>query len=249
MPPVPQGPYIRTGPEAGDGHYPPLSTDTYANLPATAKVRLASVPPGRAVDIVLDEDAPVLSGGGGGWTTTDRWGRKSFTSWSGVQPYRLSLSGLFVAKYHGVEDVEPFCDELDAMYAPRGDFNAPRHVRISGATPGVALEWLMADLVWKPSLRTAAGARRIAPFDLVLMEFVDPDSVIRPTKRAQDASNRRRQYTVKSGDTLASIAKRQLGDARRADDIRRANLPALRDARNLKAKMVILLPAGKAHKS
>lgn len=249
MSPVPQGPYVRTGPETRDGHYPPEVGMTYADLPSTAKMRLTSVPPGRRVDVMLDEDAPVMSGGGGGWIVTDRWGRKGITSWSGVQPYQLTFSALFDARWMGVADVEAFCDEIEAMYAPRGDFNAPRHIIVSGATPGADKTWVMADLQWKSSLRTADGRRRIAPFDCVLMEFVDPDSVIRPTKRAADASNRKRLYTVKAGDTLTSIAKNQLGDARLADDIRRANLPALADARSLKAGMQVLLPAGKLHRS
>lgn len=249
--PVPQGPYIRTGPEtaASPGSYPPEVGNTYADLPSTAKMRLTSIPPGRRVDLMLDEDPPNMSQGGGGWITTQRWGRKSITSWSGVEPYLLTFSALFDARWMGVGDVEAFCDEIEAMYAPRGDFNAPRHIRVSGATPGADKEWVMTDLQWKPSLRTADGKRRIAPFDCVLMEFVDPDSVIRPTKRAADASNRKRLYSVKPGDTLTSIAKSQLGDAKRADDIRRANLPALADARSLKKGMQILLPAGKLHRS
>lgn len=232
---------------------PPLIlTQNYADLPSTAKVGLRALPPlgTRPINFLLDDDAPVMSQpGGGGWITTDRWGRKAITSWQGVQPYQLEMSGLFVARYQGVEDVEAFCDELEFWYAPRGDFNAPRHVHVVGASPGTGKEWVITNLEWKPSLRTADGKRRIAPFDLTLMEFVDPDSVIRPTARAADASNRKRLYVVKPGDTLTSIAKNKLGDARLADDIRRNNLPALRDARSLKPKMTILLPAGKLHRS
>lgn len=234
---------------ANAGDYPPEVGNTYADLPSTAKVRLTSIPPGRRVDVILDEDAPVMAAGGGGWITTQRWGRKSITSWQGVEPYTLTFSALFDARWMGVADVEAFCDEIEAMFAPRGDFNAPRHIRVSGASPGTDKTWVMTDLQWKSSLRTAEGKRRIAPFDCQLLEFVDPDSVIRPTKRAADASNRKRLYTVKGGDTLTSIAKNQLGDAKRADDIRRANLPALADARSLKAGMQILLPAGKLHRS
>jgi hypothetical protein len=243
---------VRTpgAPDAG-----PFPNDSYADLPATAKVSLRGIPPGRDVRIILDEDAPVLSGGGGGWVTTDRWGRKSITSWSGCQPYSLTFSGILDARFMTTKDGKPADDierdvlDLEAWYAPRGDFNAPRHVQIVGASPGTDKTWLISDLAWKPSIRTFDGKRRIAPFDIVLLEFVDPDSVIRPTKRAQDASTRKRIYIVKPGDTLTSIAKNRLGDARRADDIRRANLPALGDARNLKKGMQILLPAGKLHRS
>lgn len=223
---------------------PPNVTENYSQLPANAKVTLTTIPPGREVKIILDEDPPVMTQTSGGWITTPRWGRKSITSWSGVDPYQLTMSGLFVARYQGVDDVELMIDELEAMYAPRGDFNAPRHVRVSGASPGTDKTWLLNGLNWKPSLRTADGSRRISPFDLILLEFVDPDEVIRPTKRAADASNRKRIYTVRQGDTLASIAKDRLGDARRADDIRRENLPALADARSLKQGMQILLPSG-----
>lgn len=231
---------------------PPLIlTENYAQLPPTAKIGLRAIPPigTQPIDFILDEFAPVMSGGGGGWIATDRWGRKSITSWQGVQPYTLTMSGMFVAKFQGVLNVEAFCDEIEKWYAPRGDYNAPRHVRVVGASPGTDKTWLINGLDWKPSLRTADGARRIAPFDLTLLEFVDPDEVIRPTKRAADASNRKRIYTVKAGDTLTSIAANRLGDARRADDVRRENLPALRDARSLKVGMQILLPAGKLGRS
>jgi nucleoid-associated protein YgaU len=228
---------------------PVLPSEVYAKLPSTAKIGLRSIPPGRSVDLILDADPPVMSGGGGGWQVTPRWGRKGLTSWQGVDPYTLTFTALLDAKFAGKEDVESDVDELEAMYAPRGDFNAPRHLRVVGASPGTDKEWLFTGLVWQSSLRTSDGKRRIAPCEITLMEFVSPDSVIRPTKRAQDASNRKRLYTVKAGDTLTSIAKKQLGDASLADDIRRENLPALRDPRSLKAKMVILLPSGKLHKS
>lgn len=228
---------------------PVIPNENYAKLPPTAKIGLRSIPPGRSVDLILDADPPVMGGGGGGWITTDRWGRKSITSWSGVQPRSLTFSALFDAKFAGKEDIESDIDELEAMYAPRGDYNAPRHITVVGASPGTNLVWLINDLQWKPSLRTSDGKRRIAPCDIVLLEFVDPDEVIRPTKRASDASNRKRVYIVKAGDTLASIAAKQLGDARLAPDIRRENLPALRDARSLKPKMQILLPAGKLGKN
>lgn len=238
-------------PVKGPARPPLILTENYSQLPSAAKVGLRAIPPigTRPIDFLLDEDAPIMSDGGGGWTTTDRWGRKAITSWQGEQPYKLEISGLFVARFQGVNDVEAFCDEIEMWYAARGDFNAPRHVRVVGASPGTDKEWVITDLQWKPSVRLADGKRRIAPFDLVLMEFVDPDSVIRPTKRAADASNRKRLYVVKPGDTLTSIAKNKLGDAKRADDIRRENLPALRDARSLKPKMTILLPAGKLHRS
>lgn len=228
---------------------PALPSDVYAKLPSTAKIGLRSIPPGRSVDLILDADPPIMRTATGGWNVTDRWGRKGLTSWQGVDPCTLTFSALLDAKFAGKEDIEADCDELEAMYAPRGDFNAPRHVTVVGASPGTDKTWVINGLEWKPALRTSDGKRRIAPCDITLLEFVSPDSVIRPTKAAADASNRKRLYTVKPGDTLVSIAKKQLGDARLADDIRRENLPALRDARSLKAKMVILLPAGKLLRS
>jgi LysM domain len=249
--PPARGGHAQTVRPPGPARPPLILTENYAQLPSTAKVGLRAIPPigTRPIDFMLDEDPPIMSQPSGGWVTTDRFGRKAITSWQGVQPYTLTMSGMFVARYQGVDDVEAFVRELESWFAPRGDFNAPRHVHVVGASPGTDREWVINDVTWKPSLRTADGARRIAPFDLTLMEFVDPDSVIRPTKRAADASNRKRIYTVKAGDTLTSIAKNRLGDARLADDIRRANLPVLADARNLKPNMQILLPAGRLHRS
>jgi hypothetical protein len=225
--------------------------ERYAALPIAARIGLRTIPPGRSVDMILDVNPPVLSGGGGGWQVTDRWGRVGFTSWQGCPPSMLTFVGVFDAKFSGDPDVEDSCTELQAMYAPRGDFSAPRHVTCVGGPHGTGpMTWVISDLVWQPeALRTADGARRIQAVEVTLLEFVDPDSVIRPTKVAASAAVRKRLYVVKAGDTLTSIAKNRLGDARLADDIRRENLPALADPRSLKKGMTILLPAGKLHKS
>jgi hypothetical protein len=229
---------------------PAILRDTYASLPSTAKIGLRSIPPGPpgvgSVDLILDEVAPILAGGGGGWEVTDRRGRMGLTSWTGVDPHTLEFTAILDARFAGKPDIEDDVKELEAMWSPRGDFNAPRHVRVVGASPGTSLEWLINGLVMQPSIRTADGKRRIQPVEIKLLEFVDPDSVIRATKAASDASHRKHRYQVKAGDTLASIAKLKLGSAARADDIRRENLPALADPRSLKAKMWILIPAGKA---
>lgn len=245
---VPQGPYNRVGPETpGAPGVDVVIIDYYAQLPTNAKLTLVSIPPGRGVDMILGPNPPVLSGGGGGWQTTARWGRRSITSWQGIDGLQLDFTCWFDASFSATKDIEAQCAELQSMYAPRGDFNAPRHVRLIGPSPAPDIEWLMNDLVWRPEAqRTNFGLRTQQQFDIKLIEFVDPDSVLRATAQASNASNRSRIYTVKAGDTLVSIARTQLGNAKFADDIRRANLPALADARSLKKGMQILLPAGRS---
>lgn len=221
-------------------------TESYAQLPYNAKIGLNSVPPGVSVSMILDANSPVVSGGGGGWVVTPRPGRKGLTSWQGVDPFQLSFSAWFDAIFANGTDVEADCNDLMTLWRPRGDFNAPRHVRVTGPIPlSDDVDWLLTGLSWGPTLRAANGARRQQQMDITLLEFVDPDSVIRATGAARSASTRARIYTVKPGDTLQSIARVQLGDARRAADIRRENLPALRDGRSIKAGMQILIPAGK----
>jgi len=51
-------------------------------------------------------------------------------------------------------------------------------------------------------------------------------------------------YFVRSGDTLASIARKQLGDEKRADEIVKAN-PGLNGRKPLKVGSKIVLPAGR----
>ena len=51
-----------------------------------------------------------------------------------------------------------------------------------------------------------------------------------------------RRYTVKTGDNLGSIAKSQLGSTKRWQDLLAANSKVLRDPKQLKPGMTLVIP-------
>lgn len=88
--------------------------------------------------------------------------------------------------------------------------------------------------------RDVAQAWRRTRFSAVvtLLEHVDADITVR--RRERDRPGRQRTYTVKAGDTLLSIAARELGSATRYTEL--AALNDIRDPRRLRPGQVLRLP-------
>jgi nucleoid-associated protein YgaU len=66
-----------------------------------------------------------------------------------------------------------------------------------------------------------------------------PEPAVRPSKTA----TKKGSYTVKPGDTLGAIAKRELGSAGRWEEIMDLNSAQLDDETDLKIGMVLKLPS------
>jgi nucleoid-associated protein YgaU len=120
--------------------------------------------------------------------------------------------------------------------------------RIITACAGLAVVWIVVYWWWQPSeLRIRFDAERP-----VEMAEVEPDKV--EPRRGQAARQTRepeppplavipprfREYTVRAGDTLDGIARRELGSARHAEAISRAN--PLTNLEQIRPGRVILIP-------
>lgn len=82
--------------------------------------------------------------------------------------------------------------------------------------------------------------------DIAVEPIVQPPGGIR-APASTNAAPQRSTHTVQKGDTLASLAQRYLGDAKRAKEIADAN-PG-RDANALKPGTVLVIPAACAPKA
>lgn len=98
--------------------------------------------------------------------------------------------------------------------------------------------------VIKDPTRMVIGTRIDLPSIEVLTgkPQVQPTQPALPQPDAAAAQTSGRRYTVKAGDNLGTIAKAQLGSTKRWQDLLSANSKVLRDPKQLKPGMVLVIP-------
>lgn len=151
---------------------------------------------------------------------TERPGRSSATRWDGYAARRLTVPGFFDAFPHG--SVEPSVQAL-TMVAHPGSATRPPAVTIHGDTvpPQAALVgFYVASVEWGTPVRRQDGARCRQPFTLELVEAVD--AAVRVTVRKVQ---KYRLVAARDGETIQGLARRVLGDARKASVVVGLNKP------------------------
>ena len=207
-------------------------------------------PPGPMVTALLGQE-PAAVPGEGGWSFVSRPRRVGFTEWDGYDPYVLTLPILFdgFAANRSVE--RDIATLTDMMRKPVGPRKQPALLRIiAPGVPMTNLLWVLNGMVQGDVIRRPDGPRVRAFFTLTFLEYVSADILVaaRPASPAAAAVARNpagaaattRTYTVKKGDSLWSIAARQLGDGKRWMEIR--DLNGLRDPNRLAVGSVLRLP-------
>lgn len=203
---------------------------------------------GRADLEILLGEAGSLTGGVGGWAKVGRPRRLSLTDWVGADGYEMSVPVVFdgLAEDRSVERPIARLERLGRR--PAGNDHPPI-LTLAGPLPHTELAWVLQNVEWGASERREDGQRIRQFATLVFWQHIDPDITIQrkksPAKRAQDRRKEgkkksNRTYTVKRGDTLASIAARKLGAAKRWREI--ADLNNIRDPKKIKVGRVLRLP-------
>lgn len=226
-------------------------------MPASKRqhVILNSKDPHLTLRLLLGEAAPVVTSGYGGWEVVGRPRRQGLTEWRGREPYRLSLD-LLIDNFEKNTSIERLCSTLERMAVPPRAHAEPPVIDIDGAVPHSDLDWVIDTINWGDSIRNRDGHRVRQKVTVIFLRYVDDDRVKqlsaaerrRRAKAAQKGrkkkkskkSTSRETYTVKSGDTLSSIAAQELGDWQQWEDIADAN--DLRDPDRIEAGTVIQLP-------
>jgi hypothetical protein len=207
------------------------------------------------VGLPLGGDPPRYSGGSATWDRISRPRRKSFTTFTGEEPWTCKLSIIFDAWPDG--DVEELIRLVeDRMHRPE-DRSEPDLLKLVG--PAMS----HADLVWVlesvddsgECQRRSDGRRSRQALTLNFLEYVPAEIIVQQKSPAAAAAARAesaqvstgtgaavpgKTYTAKSGDTLSRIAASQLGNANRWQEL--ANLNGIRDPRTLKVGQVLKLP-------
>ncbi len=211
--------------------------------------------PGLTVLCELGDNAPRIVGGYGGWDEVERQGREAITVWRGFRPLAIELE-LFLDDLDAGRSVEPTIDILEAL-AGRG------RRRLGGQPPVVAvdtagvmphdivtfpdLRWVITDLEWDDdgTIVNDHGNRVRAPVTVSLLQHVADTRLADRAhaakgKVSKNGKGSKRTHKVKSGETLMTIARRELHDAGRWREI--ADLNGIRDPRNVKPGRTLRLP-------
>ena len=217
---------------------------------APPTVTFTSKKPAITVTAMLGPDPPRITGGYGGWEKVARPRRQALTHWVGRDPLSQAISIVFEG-FREQESVELDCQKLEQLALPWHKGDEPPVVRIhneedhDGAALHTELPWVVEDIEWGDSSRTRKGFRTRQEATVHLLryvadEYVKPAPPAKKNRQNRKKKNRRSQsplsmpaqsspilYIVKEGDTLTSIAARELGDWRLWIDI--ADTNGLRD--------------------
>jgi nucleoid-associated protein YgaU len=226
-------------------------------------ITLVSRQPALQVRALRGNTPPVPVGGFGGWQLVARPRRKSLTRWTGIEPFKQQLS-IILDGVTTDTTVEPACLALERMAQPAAELADPPLVKVVGAVPHPELTYVIGDgsggdgLAWDANpIYSPSGYRIRQEVVITLLEYVPDDRVAAQPAAAQArqqaaaASSKAasaaggttpaaRTYTVKSGDSLTSIAARQLGAASRWLEI--AQLNGLHDPYTLTVGQQLRMP-------
>lgn len=183
--------------------------------------------------------------GYGGHPIGARPKKKALTVWEGRQPFQMEVPVLLDL---GGELVEGLRSTLDRM-ATSVNAQKPPPVRIisnRGKLPipadiPEAADWWIEDLKWGDEKRRASDGELVRQeVTVTLLERID-DPLLFATSGPKVRTNRAHNYVVKKGDTLHSIAAKELGNTTRWREIGALN--HIRSDGQLKPGRVIHIPA------
>jgi LysM repeat protein len=204
-----------------------------------------------------------------GWTVTGIPKRMGLTEWAGRSPMVIPVDFIIDRLEEGdgvyVQDMRDTLDKIVAT-ASRDD-EPPICIFESGGlvphdfTHAQHVRWVISDLNWDKEL-TVNSASSLRPLrvggTLTLTQYNHDDNIDSyegPAKKNRDKNkgakgkdkgrgkSKRGTYEVKLGDTLHSIAARELGDSKRWKEI--ADLNNIRNGRDIKQGRVLKMPVKK----
>jgi len=172
----------------------------------------------------LVDDPPTLSGGYGGFRVADRPRKSSLTIWQGRQPFQLTVPMLLSDRGSSIRDE---IHNLDVISSGTSK-GAPPYVKVDGAVPvpvHAGELWVIQDVQWGAIVRRRDRVVIRQDVTVTLLEYVSDATLEASTESSRTPGGKTiiRRYTVKKGDTLGSIAARQLGDQKRWVDVAAVN--------------------------
>lgn len=209
-----------------------------------SKVTISCPMLGYNVRALMGEEAATVTAGYGGWVVTNRPRRVGISVWEGRSPYSMTLP-LRLDGWKLDDSVDGDIAILERMALPFGEYKTPPPVSVSRPAPHNQLDWVINNLEWGANIIRKDGVRLRQDVTITLMEYVIDDILQFAGAAAAARENARQQsesklYVVKRGDTLISIAVKQLGSASRWTEI--ADLNNVRDGQQLSEGDELRLP-------
>jgi LysM domain len=184
-------------------------------------VRLHCLNPPLAMEVRLGQDLPQLTGGFGGWETTQRPRAVGMTTWQGVPPFELSVQ-ILLGGAHLLNEAPSQEDRIrNLINVARGTRDhVPGIVYIDGIPGLPADRWVISGIEWGDAVRNRQMERIRQMATITFLEYQPPEYETLRKGSLAKAKPRTVRYTVKKGDTPAKIAKHRRGDWK---DIREVN--------------------------
>jgi hypothetical protein len=170
-------------------------------------VRLTCDDPSLNIVVLLGPEPVRVTAGVGGWEVTPRPRQVGMTTWTGVEPLQVELPLMFDGwTSHASQE-----RRLAALLrVARGDDQAePGVISVDGVLMP-ADEWVIEDVSYGDVIVNPTTRERLRQaVTLTLREHVEPTYLQQRKRALQGSKGKTRVITVKTGDTPASIARRQ----------------------------------------
>ncbi len=211
--------------------------------PPAGRVRLAPASnPDSYFECWLDGPCVPTGGGYGGWTVEDREGQEGVVEYSGPEPKGWVVPVL-VDGWSGQESVQGDWDGILSLAEAQGE-RPPPQIKLVGSVPSALsrLIWLIQGVAHEEERLDDGKKLYRASAKLTLIKPNLGSLVSSPIKQAQAKSKAKTARTIhaRKGDTLVSIAARELGDPARWREVSALNGSLQPD--NLKAGQKVKLP-------
>jgi nucleoid-associated protein YgaU len=235
---------IRPPAVVGSHAQPTTRATTSIGVPPAGRVRIAAVGATQFVEAWVDGPVLPTESGYGGWTVVETEGGKGTLEFSGTEPQRWTLP-LKLDSWSTGEDLQDVWDLLMSLASEQG-FDPPPQVRLAGTIPPdlSARAWVIEKPVPGSERLINEGNQLLrAEVTLNLIEASFSRNIASPLKQAQRAAkgaHSSRTIRARAGDTLVSIAARELGNPEKWRDISKLNGGLQPD--NVKAGQKIKLP-------
>ncbi len=215
------------------------------------RVAFSTAQPRLRVVCKLGAESATPGGGVGGWQPLELPGREDAIEWGSTPGRTLSIPILL----DGLTDLRSVEQDIEMLYlmgrppvgSPRGTL--PPVVRVGGMVPGTDREWVIGSIDEGKELWDGRQMSRVQIWATVnLLEYAPAELVvIRRSSSAGKAAKSSGTYTVRRGDTLASIARDRMG-ASSASLIAAAvsalkELNGIRDPKSIRPGQKLKIPA------
>lgn len=213
----------------------------------SARITLRTADRRHTLTAALGPTQPEVSDGRGGWEEVPRPRRPAVVQWMGPTAMKASVE-LFLDAWKTGGTITAQLAVVDALAPPRGTTEGPVLYVIGSPIVSSTIPWVAQKVSFYDWLERHDGqpARVTVTFELIEHRVADVVTRSSPAKRsgARNGTPSRgqpRRHVVKAGESLTSIAAKELGKASRWAEI--AKLNGIRDPKRIRVGQSLTLPA------